>query len=330
MDDAAIASIARQQHGLISRAQVLASGGSDRAISGRLRRQVWRRIRPGVYAVGAIPDGWNIQVMAACLAGGTDVVASHRTAARLWGLVDRSGRIEVTAGDGRRLGLIGVQGHRSLLLPDLDVDQVAGIPTTTISRTIVDASAHQPAATVGGWIDRSLRNGQLDLLDLRACIARLSGPGRRDLRTTRQALAVRLPGYDPGDSDLEVRALRVLAGAGLPPPVQQHPVCRPDGSMAYLDLAYPPALVGIEIDGWSAHGSFDAFTSDRARRNDLTELGWRMFQFTARMSDRCLATTVERALATVPPTAGFGAQPTRAGDSPPETTGRRGFGDGPT
>ena len=35
-------------------------------------------------------------------------------------------------------------------------------------------------------------------------------------------LGARIPGYDPGDSDLETRALRALIAAGLPPPKQQH------------------------------------------------------------------------------------------------------------
>lgn len=296
MDDAAIVAMAQEQHGAISRVQVLDLGGSDKVIGHRLRHGLWRRIRPGVYAVGAIPDGWQLQVMAACLAGGPEVVASHRTAARLWGLVERSGRIELTARDGRRLGLTGVQGHRSLLLPALDLATVEGIPTTTIARTIVDAASHQPVAAVGHWIDASMRRDDLDLHDLRACIARLAGPGRRDLSPVREALAERLPGYDPGDSELEVRALRAIARAGLPTPVQQHPVRRPDGTLAYLDLAYPRALVGIEVDGWAFHRSFERFTSDRARRNDLTALGWRMYQFTARTSDRSLVEMVAQAL----------------------------------
>lgn len=74
------------------------------------------------------------------------------------------------------------------------------------------------------------------------------------------------PGHDPGDSALEARALLAIARAGLPIPVQQHAVRRPDGRAAYVDLAYPDQMVAIELDGYEHHRTRTVFDHDRAVR----------------------------------------------------------------
>jgi hypothetical protein len=132
---------------------------------------------------------------------------------------------------------------------------------------------------------------------LRASVARLAGSGRRRLRVARAALEHRLPGYDPGDSNLEVRALRTLAAAGLPAPVQQHEILV-DGRTRRIDLAYPHVLLAIELDGWTWHGNIDAFHADRATRNELTSLGWAVLQITADASPDTIVHWVKTTLAT--------------------------------
>ena len=297
MDEASIVCLARRQQGLITMSQVRAHGGTIDQVRHRVRSGLWRRVRRGVYVVGAAPLTWHQEAMAACLAAGSRAVASHRTAARLWALVPRSGQLEVTVADGDHVRLPGACVHRSILLPSLDCTTIEGIPVTTVSRSILDASASQDPKVVGLWIDDAIRRLGLGLVELRSCAARLAGPGRRDIRAARWALARRLEGYDPGDSELEVRALRALADGGLPTPVQQHPVRMPDGSEVRLDLAYPVDRVAIELDGWAYHGQRSAFDRDRSRRNALTLLGWTVYQFTSSTSDQELVATVSRALA---------------------------------
>ncbi|CAN5601148.1 type IV toxin-antitoxin system AbiEi family antitoxin domain-containing protein [soil metagenome] len=298
--------LARSQHGLITRSQVLEMGGTDRQIDRLVRSGAWQRQRRGVMVAGAAADTWERQVMAACLAAGTGAVASHRSGARLASLVERCGQIQITVAEDRRVRLPGVEVHRSALLPIIDRATLRGVPVTTVSRTIVDLSSSQEEATLGIWVDAALRADQLHLLELRSCVARLAGPGRPSLATVRAVLAKRLPGYDPGDSNLEVRALAVLDAAGLPAPAQQFRVERPNGRPAFLDLAYPAHRVGIELDGWEHHGQRGAFDHDRSRRNDLTLLGWQIFNFTSSTTDHELESVVRRAL-------GAGDQPVGSG-----------------
>lgn len=297
MDEAALVDLARRQHGLVTSQQVREHGGTTEHARTRIRVGRWARIRRGTYVIGAAPLTWRQEVLASCLAAGHRAVASHRTAARLWGLVARSGPIQITVTGQHHVRVERTKVHRSSLLPDLDRTTIDTIPVTTVARTILDASAGQDSEVVGLWIDDALRRLDLDLIELRSCAARLSGPGRRDIRAARRAIADRLGDYDPGDSELEVRALRALADGGLPAPVQQHPVRLPDGTTLHLDLAYPEELVAVELDGWAFHGQRSSFDNDRARRNALTLLGWDVYQFTSNTSDQDLVATVAGALA---------------------------------
>ena len=109
-------------------------------------------------------------------------------------------------------------------------------------------------------------------------------------------LSERLPGYDPGDSDLEPRVLRTIVGAGLPPPVQQHRV-RIRGKTFKLDLAYPGHLAGFDVDSWKYHGLRSPFTDDRTRRNFLELAGWKIYQFTESHTDAHIVDVVSSVLA---------------------------------
>jgi very-short-patch-repair endonuclease len=47
-----------------------------------------------------------------------------------------------------------------------------------------------------------------------------------------------------------------------------------------IDFAYPEARIAIEVDSWTDHGTREAFETDRARQNELVELGWKVVRFT--------------------------------------------------
>ncbi len=183
-----------------------------RMIASRVRSGRWATVRPGVYIVGAVPATWAQQVMAAVLAAGGGALASHRTAARLWGLVPRSGQIQVLVSHDRRVRLSGVGVHRSRLLVDEDRSARIGIPTTSLDRTIADLAPRQSVEVVGGWIDAGLRDHSLDLGVLAATCSRLTVPGHPAPRSAMAALAMRADGYDPGRTALEMAEPREVKG----------------------------------------------------------------------------------------------------------------------
>jgi hypothetical protein len=296
VDEAAIVRLALHQHGLITMEQARALGATPDAVQLQLTRGRWRAVRRGVYCVGAAPSTWEQWALAACLAGGDDVLGAIRSAARVWGFIHRSGRLQVVVAGERRVRLAQVEVRRSLLLPAVDRSIVRGIPVTSVARTLVDASAGQDPEVVGAWIDQAMRDHLLDLAEIECCLARLAGPGRRDVRSIRAALKRRPAGYDPGESRLEARVVQILADAGLPPPVLQHPVRRRDGRQARIDVCYPWGLVALEPEGFEFHRDRTAFDRDRIRAAELTLLGWDVYRLTSAMSDGYIAETVAAAL----------------------------------
>lgn len=132
--------------------------------------------------------------------------------------------------------------------------------------------------------DRGLRTGTMQLVDLRRCIAGLRPAPGRHPNKVHCVLRRRLRGYEPGDSDLEMRFVRALVAAGLPEPLQQHRV-QVGSRRCRIDLAYPDLRLAIEIDGWEHHRTRDAFDTDRVRANDLVVAGWHLLPFTSTMTD---------------------------------------------
>lgn len=277
--------IARNQHALITHDQALAAGLSHWQVRRRVRSGEWAVIRPRVYVSGGAPPTWLQSVAAVALSAGAGAWISNETAAVLWALPGvEAQRIDVLTGLHRRVRLDGVRGHRSGALFTADLTRRHGIAVTSPARTLVDLSASVPHHRLGALLDHGLRSRLITLDALSRCVSRLpEAPGRRTA-VVHDLLGDRVSGYDPGDSDLETRVLRVLVGAGMPAPVQQHPV-RIGGRTFRIDLAYPEQKLAIELDGWEFHRSRTAFDSDRSRANLLVAQGWTLIRFTSRSTD---------------------------------------------
>ncbi|HVF76244.1 MAG TPA: type IV toxin-antitoxin system AbiEi family antitoxin domain-containing protein [Acidimicrobiales bacterium] len=269
---------ARRQHGLVTRAQAMAAGLSPSGVARRTRDGTWRRVAAGVYAVASSPATWRQRVLAACLALGA--VASHRTAAALWGLSGfRPGPVHVLVAAPRSARSTLAIVHRTVELPRADVTTIDGIPVTRLARTLIDLAGTVPARALEEAVDDALcrRLVTLPRLDRRATA--LLGKGRAGSAAFADVL-----GSWRGDQPLpqevaEARLLRRLVHAGLPPPIPQHEVYTPDGRfVGRLDLAWPDVRVGFELDGFRWHGSPRASQRDLARHNRLKALSWTVLQ----------------------------------------------------
>jgi hypothetical protein len=297
--------ITRRQRSLITRAQAFEAGLTEGEIQSLLRRRIWFEIRPRVYAVAGAPQSWAQVVQATLLSAAPDTWASHQTGAHLYGVrrIERPEVLEVLTGLDRRVTLAGVVGRRSRELFDADLTTRLGIPCVSAPRALVDIAGLLSHDQLGRALDDLLRRKLCTLDEVRRCVDRLHpGPGR-PLKGMQRVLAERWPGYDPGDSDLETRALRAIAKAGLPLPKQQHRM-RLRGKSVRIDLAYPDLKIAIEVDSWEYHGQVRSqFDCDHIRRDELVLLQWTPFTFTSAMSDEYLAsstrTLLERAGAVI-------------------------------
>jgi hypothetical protein len=176
---------------------------------------------------------------------------------------------------------------------DSDLTTRHRIPTVTAERALIDVSSRLTADRLDRVLDDAIRRKLIDLEDFRRCAGRLLPAPGRSMSKVHAVLGARIPGYDPGDSDLETRALRALTAAGLPPPKQQHRMTL-NGKKVRIDLAYPELMIAIELDSWKYHGGHNltAFTDDRARKNDLIALGWAAPSFTESMADEYFVSVI--------------------------------------
>lgn len=291
-----LGTIAASQHGLIALDQALGAGLGAGQIRHRVRSGEWVVVRPRVYAVAGAPPTWAQAMAAATLSLQPYAWLSHGTAGALWGFAGGGLEgIDVLVDSARRVKMAGVRSHRSGALFSADLTTHLRIPVTSPERTLVDLSATVPPPALGRLLDDGLRRRLVRLERLRSCVGRLGkSPGRRP-SVIQDLLVARLPGYDPGDSDLETRVLRALVAAGLPVLVQQYRV-RIRGQTYKLDLADPPSRLAVELDGWEFHHTRSAFDDDRARANALVAHGWTLLRFTSRSTDAEIVTCVSASL----------------------------------
>ena len=158
--------LATKQYGVVSRRQLIAGGLTDRMIDRRLESGRLHSLHRGVYAVGhqtlTVRSSW----MAGVLSCGEGAVLSHRSAAALWGLIRPRGReIDVLAqmGQARRGKRSGGLRVRTVGLAPEDREIVAGIPVTSLARTLLDLADVVDERTLERAFEEADRLGLLEL-----------------------------------------------------------------------------------------------------------------------------------------------------------------------
>lgn len=279
VDISDMAALAGDQHGLVSISQLSNLGFGHSGRQNLVRSGILRPVCRGVKALVGAAATWEQALMAAILRPGAPVTASHRSALRLWGLRTRFEGFEVTVRLPANRRIPGVRVHRSVDLEPEDIVVKAGIPTTSLTRTLCDAGLIFPPGEVQRLVDHAVAGGLTTAAELMAIRRRVSEHGRNGVVKLETAVDG-LPSDDTGvESGPEARLLSLLVGAGLPRPDVQHPVSV-NGRSYRIDLAYPKYRLGIEYDGFEVHSGLDAFTSDRRRQNDLVGMGWTIRRYT--------------------------------------------------
>jgi very-short-patch-repair endonuclease len=264
----------------------------------RVRDGSLERVRSSVYRFAGTPPTWEQAVLAACLSAHGGAVASHTTAARLFALrgFEETSNVEITTASRQRTRLTEVVVHDTMFLGRHHVTRRRSMPVTSPARTVCDLTWRCAPWQVERALDDALRRGLTSLRRIDRVFRDLAHRGRRRSTVMRGLLEARLPGFDPGDSDMELRLVRWLSAAGLTPPVQQHRV-RVGGTTYRLDLAYPELKIGIEYDGWDPHRTRSAFDGDRRRQNPLELRGWLMLRYTSASTRELVVAEISEALA---------------------------------
>jgi predicted transcriptional regulator of viral defense system len=259
----------RQQHGVISRRQLLGLGFTSEAIDYRLERGRLHRVTHGVYAVGRPQLTQHGRWMAAVLSCGEAAVLSHSSAAALWGLgPERSGATEISVPATARPRRQGLKVHRRAAF---ESTQTHGIPVTTLACTFADIAAELPRAELEAAISdathRRLTNPERLRREAEALTPR---PGRAKLTATLDRHSFRLT-----RSQLERRFIPIAEAAGLP---------RPE-SCVYVngfevDFYFRQLRLIVEADSLRYHGTAQQQAMDRLRDHAHTVAGFRVLRFT--------------------------------------------------
>lgn len=267
--DLVIARIAVRQHGLVTRAQLLRAGLTERQIDRRLGLRQLLLLHRGVYGAPAVKPGFEQAVLAACLASGG--VASHRSAARLFGLrgFERDAQVEICVDSRRAPCLDGVVAHRS---GGLERAEIGGIPVAMPGEVLLQLAAVAPGRVAGAVNDMLVRR-ILTLPGLVRSLQRRAERGRNGTEVLRDVVAEQVRAGAPTESWLEDRLVEFLRARRYPDPVRQFWVQTPGGRFR-LDFAWPDLHLDLEGDGRLFHTSPQQRRKDQARDEALGQVGW--------------------------------------------------------
>jgi very-short-patch-repair endonuclease len=215
--------------------------------------------------------------MAAVLASGPDAVLSHRSAAQLWGLLRSSAAPEVTR-PGSARGIDGIRTYQRALLAD-EVEEVAGIPATSVSRTLFDLAALLPRRQLERVMNEAEVLGLRSRLPLPRLLERY--PGRPGTPLLRAVLLDDRALRGVTRSELEKRFVALIDDHRLPPPRRNASIAV-RGRSFEVDCIWKPERLIVELDGRAAHGTRWAFEADRERDRLLVGDGWRVVRLTWR------------------------------------------------
>lgn len=277
--DRLVADLARDQHGVLHRRQLLAEGLSYDQIDGRLERASLIALGSGVLAVRSAPATERRQYKAAelSIAG---AALSGLAAARLHDLgATRSAAPELVVhpSSTNRSDLARVR--RRL---DVDTTAVDGIAVTTVAQTLVDIVDRLRIARVDEvWTSALVRRRtSLDALTDRVEACRSQRLRHRGTATA--MLGSLVDGAAVADSELEVRLLRIAASVpGVPPIVPQLSLPWWRGGAGRGDVGIPEWRLILEADGRAWHSRLADFDDDRRRDNLAAANGYQVLRFSA-------------------------------------------------
>lgn len=228
-------------------------GGSDQRLARAVRSGDLARVRRGSYASAAVwaaatPENRHLlRVMAASDAARGEPVFSHESAALVWGIpviggVPERPQITVAPGSGLRSNRV-VARHEAPLATG-EIDEIFGIRTTSLGRTLVDVCAQRSFVTGVCAVEHVLH---ADGLDPERLVQALRD--RRPVRGSRRVEAVLSfagsRSASPNESLCRVR----FAELGFPQPQQQREYVGSAGQNYSVDFYWPEFDVICEADG---------------------------------------------------------------------------------
>jgi very-short-patch-repair endonuclease len=274
----AAAPIAAQQLGLVTRSQLVERGVSRGAVDRAARDGRLIRIERCVFLVAGAPATAAVRLLAKVLSAGEGAVASHRSAAWLWGLVDDvPGAHEVTVSRGRRPRTTGLIVHEARDLGLVVPGNRGGVPVTDLGRTLLDC-AGDPGVNVQLLVDAARRHHHISRTLLPNVVTSHARRGRPGLQRLRRVVA----DDEMPHSDFERLVARWLGANDIDGWELHHRIVLPHFGPVELDLAWPDRRVAWELEGADHRDRAAVHDRDTRRQNALALAGWHVFRLTYR------------------------------------------------
>ena len=262
--DARIAALALTQAGRVCSRQLHEIGISTRSIESRLRTGSLHRVRQAVYAVGSRHSTLNARRWEIVLAAGPDAVLAYGAVLYLCDVVRSQQRIEVIAP--RRVRRKGVISRQEILAND-EMATYGGVPSTTVSRALLDVAERWRAGAVSRALNQAEAEKLADYESLATIIER--HPRHPGAEMIRRLLADRDPAItlSPWEDELHDWLLE-----RFPPPLV-NPVLEIAGREIYPDFAWIDEQAILEADS-RFHDTADQIDRDDERDAFLQANGW--------------------------------------------------------
>jgi very-short-patch-repair endonuclease len=263
------AMLVRRQHGIVSRAQLVALGVPSSTVAGWIRTGYLTRVVPKVYAVGHDAPNPTADLWTAVLYAGPGAMLSHGSDAHHRGLIIYPPKTIHVSTPRSKIpsipGLITVHSERNFACVRHE-----GIPCTTIPQMLLDLAATGDPKLVKRALSVLDHRKQLDL----GAIEAITGKGRRGTRALKAALTQYRPQHAYTNGPLEERFLEFCIAGGIPLPrvnVWVHGI--------EVDAYWAEQGLVVEMDGDADHSSRAQRRNDRSKEVKLRAHGLRVIRY---------------------------------------------------
>lgn len=262
---------AQRHHGLVSWEAAKRLKVSRATWYRAQRSGLFEPLYPNVARLWGSPVTFEQRALGAVWAAGPDAMASHRTAAALWG-VERptDDPLDVILPSRLRHSLPeDVVVHRPRDAKELRSFKRSGVPVTSPMRMLLDLGAVD-ADSVLPALEAVLSTRVVSVKAVYSFLLRHAKRGRHGVTALRSAIEGLMIADRPSDTELERVFAQLMSDNGLPP-VEFHAVVE-GFEVDFLVVGSP---IVIECEGWVAHGlDRDQFEFDRMRAAVLAAAGY--------------------------------------------------------
>jgi hypothetical protein len=260
-----VAEAAWEELGILSSAELKASGLTKPAIRTRVEMGWLRRRHHGIYAVGSIPLSPEGEFLAAVKACGPAAVLAYRSAGVLWEMLEvDTWEPEVVVLGASHRHHPGIRIHRTKLLDRHEVRHHKGVPVTAPLRTLIDLAAVLPAPTLRAAVRRAQAHRLVQHREIAGSLGLWRG--RRGVRALSEIVA---SGPAPTRTVLEDVVYDLILEGGFQPPHVNVPMTV-GGRCVIPDFRWPAQRLIVEADSRTWHEG-ELARQDDAERQALLE-----------------------------------------------------------